>query len=65
MFKISSPALTAVDLIHYQTKLGGLNRMLAILEELSEEINENDLAGYKSFPVTRWHQHFPIIPISF
>ena len=36
-FKISSPALTAVDLIHHQTKLGGINRMLAVLEELAEE----------------------------
>lgn len=43
IFKISSPALTAVDLIHYQTKLGGLNRMLAILEELAEVITQNDI----------------------
>ncbi len=43
-FKISSPALTAVDLIHHQTKLGGINRMLAILEELAEEINQKDIA---------------------
>jgi len=43
IFKISSPALTAVDLIHHQTKLGGLNRMLAILEELKEEIDQNDI----------------------
>ncbi|MEM6738349.1 MAG: type IV toxin-antitoxin system AbiEi family antitoxin [Bacteroidota bacterium] len=43
IFKISSPALTAVDLIHHQNKLGGLNRILAILEELSEEITDNDL----------------------
>jgi predicted transcriptional regulator of viral defense system len=44
IFKISSPALTTVDLIHHQTKLGGLNRMLAILEELAEEIKQNDIA---------------------
>lgn len=43
IFKISSPALTAVDLIHYQSKLGGLNRMVAIIEELSEEIYPNDI----------------------
>lgn len=52
LFKISSPALTAVDLIHHQTKLGGLNRMLAILEELSEEITQNDLAELLS-----WYPH--------
>lgn len=43
IFKISSPALTAVDLIHHHNKLGGINRMLAILEELSEEITKNDI----------------------
>jgi len=43
IFKISDPLLTSVDLIHYQTKLGGLNRMMAILEELMEEISESNL----------------------
>ena len=43
-FKISSPALTIVDLIHHQTKLGGINRMLATIEELTEELTESDLA---------------------
>ncbi len=44
IYNISSPALTAIDLIHHQTKLGGLSRMLAIIEELSEEINQKDIA---------------------
>ena len=52
IFKISSPALTAVDLIHHQSKLGGLNRMLAILEELSEEITLNDLND-----LLTWYPH--------
>ena len=52
IFKISSPALTAVDLIHHQTKLGGLNRMLAILEELTEEIKQNDIAE-----LLTWYPH--------
>ncbi len=52
IFKISSPALTTVDLIHHQTKLGGLNRMLAILEELAEEINQNDIAE-----LLTWYPH--------
>lgn len=52
IFKISSPALTAVDLIHHQTKLGGLNRMLAIIEELAEEINQNDIAE-----LLTWYPH--------
>lgn len=52
IFKISSPALTAVDLIHHQTKLGGLNRMLAILEELAEELDQNDIAE-----LLTWYPH--------
>jgi len=52
IFKISSPALTAVDLIHHQTKLGGFNRMFAILEELSEEITKNDLVE-----LLTWYSH--------
>jgi len=43
IFKISSPALTIVDLIHYQTKLGGISRILATIEELSEELTKTDL----------------------
>ena len=52
IFKISSPALTTVDLIHHQTKLGGLNRMLAVLEELTEEIYPNDIVG-----LLKWYPH--------
>ena len=43
IYKVSSPALTIVDLIHHQTKLGGINRMLATIEELTEELTESDL----------------------
>lgn len=43
IFNISSPALTIVDLIHHQTKLGGINRMLSTIEELTEELTKNDL----------------------
>ena len=49
IFKISSPALTIVDLIHHQTKLGGINRMLAIIEELTEELTESDLSELLSW----------------
>jgi len=51
-FKVSSPALTAIDLIHYQSKLGGINRMLAIIEELIEEIKLDDLKNLLS-----WYPH--------
>ena len=52
IFKISSPALAMADLIHHQTKLGGLNRMLAILEELSEELNLKDITE-----LLTWYPH--------
>ncbi|MBS4012672.1 MAG: type IV toxin-antitoxin system AbiEi family antitoxin [Bacteroidetes bacterium] len=49
IYKISSPALTIVDLIHHQTKLGGINRMLATIEELSEELTNSDLIDLLSW----------------
>ena len=42
-FNLASPALTAVDLIHYQSKLGGLDKQYTVIEELSEEITIPDL----------------------
>lgn len=51
-YKISSPSLTFIDLIHHHTKIGGLNRMLASLEELTEEMNEFDLKELIS-----WYTH--------
>ncbi len=52
IFKISSPVLTAVDLIRHQNKLGGLNRMLAIIEELAEEITAKDISE-----LLTWYPH--------
>ncbi len=49
IFKISSPALTLADLIHYQTKLGGINRILSTVEELTEELTETDLKDLLSW----------------
>jgi len=37
-FKISSPALTAFDLVQYEKRSGGLNRVATILNELVEVI---------------------------
>ncbi|WP_372946814.1 type IV toxin-antitoxin system AbiEi family antitoxin [Mariniphaga sp.] len=50
MYKISSPALTIADLIHHQTKLGGISRMFATIEELTEELKESDL-----LELLRWY----------
>ena len=52
IYNVSSPALTIIDLIHHQTKLGGINRMLAIIEELVDEINEQDLVE-----LLNWYPH--------
>jgi predicted transcriptional regulator of viral defense system len=41
--KISSPELTALDLVAYFDRVGGLNRVATILNELTEEINPDAL----------------------
>lgn len=51
---VSSPELTALDLVYYFDQAGGLNRVATVLEELSESIDANkmlDLAKRYS-PVT-------------
>lgn len=42
--KISSPELTAFDLVNYHKSIGGLNRILPILEELADGIKPSLLA---------------------
>jgi predicted transcriptional regulator of viral defense system len=42
-YNISSPVLTIADLISYQSQLGGLNKQFTVIQELSEEIELNDL----------------------
>lgn len=39
---ISNAVLTAVDLIHYSKRVGGLNRVATLLEELAENIKPSD-----------------------
>ncbi|WP_354335026.1 type IV toxin-antitoxin system AbiEi family antitoxin [Pedobacter sp. CG_S7] len=51
---VSSPELTALDLVYYFDQAGGLNRVATVLEELSESIDANkmlDLAKRYS-PIT-------------
>ncbi len=50
---VSSPALTAFDLVYYNRKIGGLNRIIPILEDLSEGIRSSNLrrtASYQKVP---------------
>ena len=42
-YKVSSPTLTAADLIYHHQKIGGINRMLSNLEELAEVIEMTDV----------------------
>lgn len=51
-YHLSSPALTMADLIRYQNKMGGLNRMLSTIEELMEEVTENDIRE-----LLKWYNH--------
>ena len=52
LFNVSSPTLTLADLLHYQNKLGGINRMLAIIEELAETIQLEDVQE-----LITWYPH--------
>jgi predicted transcriptional regulator of viral defense system len=40
---VSSPVLTAIDLISYEKKIGGLNRASTIISELTESIRPKDI----------------------
>jgi len=42
--KVSTPELTALDLVFYFDRIGGFNRIGTILEELSEQIDSGKLA---------------------
>lgn len=41
--KISSPELTAIDLIHFSKRIGGLSRAATVLDELADEIKTEKL----------------------
>lgn len=43
--KVSSPELTALDLVYYFNRVGGFNRISTILEELAESIDAEKLAA--------------------
>lgn len=48
--RISNSLLTAADLVQYQQHVGGLSRVVTILEELSEQINiKSQFASLASF----------------
>lgn len=50
---ISSPELTALDLILYEKEIGGINRAATVLNELAEELNFKDItiSLFENFPI--------------
>lgn len=40
---VSNPVLTAIDLINYEKRIGGLNRATTVINELSENIKQKDI----------------------
>jgi predicted transcriptional regulator of viral defense system len=52
--KISNPILTAIDLIQYEKRVGGINRVATILNELSEAIKPDVFNQYllQNTPIT-------------
>ncbi|MCM4157592.1 type IV toxin-antitoxin system AbiEi family antitoxin [Gramella sp. AN32] len=52
IYQVSSPALTLADLVRYQNKMGGINRMLSTIEELMEEVSQDDLED-----LLEWFDH--------
>jgi len=42
---VSDPLLTCLDLISYQKTIGGFNRAATVINELSEEINDNEITS--------------------
>lgn len=56
IFNISSPVLTAADLLYHQSKIGGINRMLSVIEELNEVITEDDISK-----LLTWYPHKSVL----
>lgn len=52
--KVSSPELTALDLVYYFEQVGGFNRVTTVLEELSERMDADKLVTTASHfsPIT-------------
>lgn len=51
-FKMSNPALTAVDIVSFEKRTGGINRVAEILAELAEVIQPGDFRLYQEINVS-------------
>lgn len=45
LVKVSSPETTAIDMINYPQRCGGLNNVATVLSELTESVNEKELSN--------------------
>jgi predicted transcriptional regulator of viral defense system len=59
--KISSPELTALDLVGYQQQSGGLQHVLTVLAELSEEFDEKKLLEAAKLCSINWVQRLGVL----
>ena len=41
--RVSSPSATAIDLVRYEARIGGINRTVTVLQELAENIKPREL----------------------
>lgn len=55
-FNVSDPLLTIADLVYHQRKLGGINRMVANIEELLEEVQPSHMDSLLS-----WYPHKSVL----
>jgi len=53
---VSTPEATALDLIGYQHRAGGLNQVATVLSELAERINPEELAAAAAAAPVAWAQ---------
>jgi predicted transcriptional regulator of viral defense system len=51
-FKLSNPALTAYDIVSFEKRTGGIDRVAEILAELSERIQPDDFRLYQEINVS-------------
>lgn len=56
--KVSNPLLTAIDLIRYEKRIGGLSRAAIVIEELSEVIDPETINSemIDSIPLATWQR---------
>lgn len=53
---VSTPEATALDLVGYERRAGGLNQVATVLAELAERIDENKLVGAAQAAPVPWAQ---------